>query len=427
MKLASPGLFGSKKLTQSSDIFEPEILENPFEWYQQALASTPVVSVNEGKEFVVLSHSLVSQAAGDPATFSSDFSSMMGGAHGDDPKIQAIREAGLPEMALLHFADPPTHTRFRKLVNLAFSAPRVNALEDHIRGIVLRLLKNVEGKETFDFVEEFCIPLPVEVIAQPLGMEPSDVPNIKRWSNAFADRIGALASLEREIECAEEILEWQNFVLTKVHARREAPTDDLLSAIVNASLDDERQLNDAEVLALYRDLMVAGNETTTSTLAGGLMLLLQNPDQLAKVRADMSLIPMMIEEMLRYLSPVAGIWRLATCETELGGVSIPKGAMVMLRFASANRDPSVFEDPDRFDITRPNVRKHLAFGRGIHMCVGNMLSRKEMAIAFEEIIKRIDEFELDESANDFRHAPNKLLRGLNALHLRSKKTLASAS
>lgn len=405
-------------------LFDPAVLEDPFDWYQQALGASPVMPIEEGRTYVILSHKLVSEAAGDPETFSSDFLALMNGARAQDPEIKAITAEGWPDIATLLTADPPVHTRFRKLVNLAFSAPRVNALEGHIRSIVVELLDRLADHEAVDFVRDFAVPLPVEVIAEPLGMGRGDIPDIKRWSNAFADRLGGLSSREREIECAREIVEWQHVAMEKVRARRAAPSGDLLSAIVNARVEGERPLDDPETLSIFQQLMVAGNETTTSTLAGGLLLLIRNPDQLAHVRADPALIPNMVEEMLRLLSPTAGLWRVTTREVEMGGVRIPQGAMVMLRFAAANRDPAVFPDPDRFDVTRRNTRTHLAFGRGIHMCVGNMLSRKELTMAFEEIVKRFDRFSLVDGANDFRHAPNKLLRGLIALHVKPERAAA---
>lgn len=371
---------------------------------------------------MVLSHKLVSEVAGRPQDFSSAFGAMMKGQREADPEIMAIESGGWPQVDTMLTADPPVHTRFRKLVNLAFSMPRVNAMEQDIRAIVSGLLDQLRGRDTVEFVHDFSVPLPVAVIARQIGMGPADYANVKRWSDAFTDRLGGMASHEREVECAREVVEFQQAVKRLIDARRggQGP-DDLLSAIVNARIDGEQPLDDAEILSVVQQLMVAGNETTTSTLAGGLLLLIQNPEQLAKVQANPSLIPNMVEEMLRLLSPTAGLWRLTTQDIEIGGGLIPKNSMVMLRFAAANRDPAVYPEPDRFDVERANARSHLAFGRGIHMCIGNMLSRKELIVAFEEILKRYEQFELAEGLNDFRHAPNRLLRGLIALHVKLKE------
>ncbi|NML95499.1 cytochrome P450 [Novosphingobium olei] len=410
--------------TSLPEFFDPAVIEDPFDWYREALARGPVARIAGGTVQMVLSHALVSEAAGRPQDFSSDFGALMRGNQVADPEIAAIEAEGWPTVDTMLTADPPRHTRFRKLVNLAFSMPRVNALEGSIRQIVDGLIDTMLERGTVEFVHDFAVPLPVAVIAGQIGME-NDVALVKRWSDAFADRLGGMASREREVEATRLIVEYQHFAKAQIDARRrdgrggQRGPDDLLSAIVNARSEGEAPLDDAEIMSVLQQLMVAGNETTTSTLAGGLLLLIRHPDQLAKVRANPALIPNMVEEMLRLLSPVGGLWRIATRDTELGGVPVTRGEMLMLRFAAANRDPAVFPDPDHFDVERKNARVHLAFGRGIHMCVGNMLARKELAVAFERLLARCDRFELPAGANDFAHVPNKLLRGLAALHVRA--------
>ena len=171
--------------------------------------------------------------------------------------------------------------------------------------------------------------------------------------------------------------------------------------------------------------MVAGNETTTSTLAGGMLQLIRNPEQMSKAAAaaggkDPKIIANLVEETLRTETPTAGMWRLVTRDTELGGVHLPKGSMLHLRYAAANRDPAKYHDPDKFDIGRDNARTHLAFGKGIHMCVGNMLSRKEVTVAFDELLSRLTNFEVaDEAAITI--PPNMLLRGIIKLPIRFRK------
>jgi len=165
--------------------------------------------------------------------------------------------------------------------------------------------------------------------------------------------------------------------------------------------------------------MVAGNETTTSTLAGGLLQLIRNPDQMEKAKAaaggrDPKVITNLVEESLRYETPTAGMWRVVKQDTELGGVTMPAGSVAQLRYAAANRDPAKFEDPDRFDIDRKNARAHLAFGKGPHMCVGNMLSRKEMLVAFDELLERLDDLEVADE-DGITILPNILLRGVTRL------------
>jgi cytochrome P450 len=399
------------------NFFDPELLEDPFDFYQAAIAEQPVFHLPGSDIHLVLAYDLVMEATGRVEDFSNDFGALLSGRRAEDPELKAVLDRGWPQRDTLLTADPPAHTRFRKLVSLAFSMKRVDSMEPYIRSIVTELIDGFAAKRECEFVRDFAVPLPVAVIAEQIGMSRADTPTVKRWSDAFADRLGGMISRERELECAREVVEFQHFMKGKLDERRARPADDLLSDLVNARVEDERPLDDAELLSILQQLMVAGNETTTSTLAGGLLLLIRNPAQLAKVRADPSLIPNMVEEMLRLESPTAGLWRVVRRDTELGGVRLAAGSMLMLRFAAANRDPSKFEAPDAFDVARRNANRHLAFGRGIHMCIGNMLARKELTVAFGELLRRLDDIRLDEG-NDLRHVPNMLLRGLSRLAIR---------
>ena len=399
------------------DFFSAEVLADPFAAYQQALSQCPVYEVPGSGITLVLSYALVAEATARVDDFSNDFSAILSGVRSADPDVVAVLEQGWPQRDTLLTADPPDHTRFRKLVNLAFSMKRVDALEAHIRAITNSLIDGFAARGECEFVGDFAMPLPVQMITEQIGIDRTDFATVKRWSDAFADRLGGMISKERELECAAEVVEFQHAMKAKIDARRAQPCDDLLSDLVNAQVDGERPLDDAELLSILQQLMVAGNETTTSSLAGGLVQLIRHPEQAAKVRANPALIRNMVEEVLRTESPTAGLWRVVKRDTELGGVPLKAGSMLMLRFAAANRDPARFPDPDVFDVERKNASSHLAFGRGIHMCVGNMLSRKELAVAFEELLKRFDHIEIaDEAA--LTYPPNMLLRGLSALPIR---------
>lgn len=402
----------------ASSFFDPQVIADPFDYYRAFLPDTPVVQLSEGM-FLVLSYELCAQATGEVETFSNNFQGTLSGAMAEDADVAAILSEGWPQVDTLLTADPPVHTRFRKLVNLAFSMKRVAAIEEDMRGVVIGLIDQMAAKGEADFVRDFGIPLPVAMIASQIGMSNDDLGKVKRWSDAFVDRLGRMIPKEREIECAREVVEFQHFVKAKIDERRTDRTDDLLSDLVHAEVDGERPLEDAEILSIMQQLMVAGNETTTSALAGGLLRLIENPDQMEKAVAavdagDERTIINLVEEVLRFESPTAGMWRMVLHDTELGGVAIPKGAMVQLRYAAANRDPAKYPDPDRFDLERANARSHLAFGKGIHMCVGNMLSRKEMAVAYTELLKRLTDFRLAEGYVP-SWPPNMLLRGLTTL------------
>ena len=398
------------------NLFAPEVIADPFAAYRAAHGEGPIHVVPGQGTLVVLSHELISEATGRVEDFSNDFAALLAGQRATDADVAAILARGWPQTNTLLTADPPVHTRFRKLVNLAFSMKRVDALEDHIRAIVTGLIDQFIERGSCEFVEEFAMPLPVQLITEQIGIDRTDYRTVKRWSDAFADRLGGVASKEREMECAELVVEFQHDMKERIEARRREPRDDILSDLVHARIDDERPLDDPELMSILQQLMVAGNETTTSLLAGGMVQMIRNPEQMAKVRADPSLIRNMVEEMLRTESPAAGLWRIAARDTELGGMAIKAGTLLMLRFAAANRDPAKYPDPDRFDVERANARTHLAFGRGIHMCVGNMLSRKEVAVAFEQLLARLDDLRIAEGAALHVH-PSLLLRGLTALPL----------
>lgn len=395
---------------KQKSFFHPDVLTSPFAFYQEHLATEPVYHDKATGLYLVLSHKLVSEATSRTDEFSNNFQAVLSGARSEDPEVKAILDEGWPQVDTLLTADPPVHTRFRKLVNLAFSAPRVNKLEAHIREIARDLIDSMLAGQEIEFVRDFAMPLPIRMISEQLGLTHEPPETIKRWTDAFVDRLGGMVPKERELQCAREVVEFQHAIKAQMDLRRASPTDDLLSDLVHAQIDGERPLDDGELLSIVQQLLVAGNETTTATLAEGIILLARNPSELAKAQADPKIIPNMVEEMLRLASASSGIWRVMKQDAELGGVTLPKGAMVMMRYAAANRDPERYNEPDRFIADRANARTHLAFGRGIHMCVGNMLSRKEMTVAFEELLPRIAGITLTDEAA-IAYPPNMMLRG----------------
>jgi cytochrome P450 len=220
------------------------------------------------------------------------------------------------------------------------------------------------------------------------------------------------------VEAARLIVEFQHYFAAKLEERRKEPREDIISDVVHAQVEDERPLDVPECLSILQQLLVAGNETTGNAIAEGMLLLVRNPEQLARVCADPGLVPNLVEEVLRLATPTVNMWRVVIRDTELAGVTIPKGSFALLRYASANRDESRFPDPDRFDVTRANAGEHLAFGHGIHFCLGAALARAEMAVAFRTLLARLEDWRLDPDAPAPRHKPNVLLRGLEALPLR---------
>jgi cytochrome P450 len=399
------------------NVFAPETLIDPFDYYRAVHDAGIAIEHLEGMNtWVVYSYDLCGEAAAKPEIFSNDFTALMGREADED--IQAVLAEGWPDLPTLLTADHPVHTRNRKLVNLAFSAPRVNAIEADMRQKSIDLIEAFADRGQCEFVEEFGVPLPVAMIAGQIGLE-DDPKRVKRWSDAAVDRFSQMVDHNRKLECARSLVEFQHYIKGLIDDRKANGGNDLLTDLVEARVEGETPLEDPEIMSLMQQFMVAGNETTTSTLAGGLLQLIRNPDQMAKAKAaaggrDPKVLGNLVEEALRYETPTAGMWRIVKADTELGGMQIPAGAVVQLRYAAANRDPKKFPDPDKFDIERTNARTHLSFGKGPHMCVGNMLSRKEMLVAFDELLERLDNFAVADE-NAIRILPNILLRGVTHL------------
>ncbi len=399
---------------KDTSVFAPDTLLEPWDYYTAIHdAGIDIEHIAEMNTFVVYDYELCSEATGKPEIFSNDFTSLMG--REQDEEIQAILAEGWPDVPTLLTADHPVHTRNRKLVNLAFSMKRVNAIEEEMRTKSIALIEKMAAKGGGDFVEDFAIPLPVHMIAGQIGLD-NDPKQVKKWSDAAVDRFSQMVDHERKKECARSLVEYQHYMKGKIDERRSNGGDDLLTDLVEARVEGETPLSDAEIMSIMQQFMVAGNETTTSTLAGAMLQLIRNPDQVEKVKAaaggrDPKLIMNLVEEALRYETPTSGMWRIVKADTELGGTKMPAGSIAQLRYAAANRDPKKFENPNAFDVERKNARAHLAFGKGPHMCVGNMLSRKEMLVAFDEIFERLDNFALaDESGIEVLQ--NILLRGV---------------
>lgn len=406
------------KPVELANFFEPATLIDPFDYYQAAHASAPILPVPQQNLHIVFNYDLIAEATGRTDEFSNDFGALLGGTRAQDPEVRAILDKGWAVPSTLLTADPPIHTRFRKLVNLAFSMPRVNAIEADIRAKVISLIEGFADRGECEFLEDFAVPLPVSMIAKQIGLE-DQLDRVKRWSDSAVDQLSQMISKERELECARDGVEFQHVIKAKIDERRAHGGDDLLNDLVQARIDGEQPLNDPEIMSIMNQFMVAGNETTTSTLAGAMLQLIRSPEQLAKAAAaaggkDPKVIGNLVEEALRTETPTAGMWRVVTRDAELGGHHLAKGSMLHLRYAAANRDPAKFPEPDKFDIERGNARTHLAFGRGIHMCVGNMLSRKEVAVAFDELLARLTNFSITDEAA-IAVPPNMLLRGITRL------------
>jgi len=402
--------------------FDPAAMQCPFPHYAQMRSEQPVMRIESVGMYLVTGHELVMQVLRDPATYSSLF----GGA--SMPLPSGAREAmaevmaeGYPRVPTMLTADMPEHTRYRRLVSKAFTPKVVAELEPVIRSITTRLIDSWIDTGRIEFVEQFGVPLPVEVIAHALNVPDSRLADFKRWSDDSIAGIGTNISLDERIAAERGVNEFQHYFAAELDRRRTEPQDDLLTALLNARIDDDdpdvtdkRPLDMPEMLSIIQQLLVAGNETTTKLLTETMRLLAENPEEWERLKQDPSRAPQIVEEALRLSTPTQGMFRISTKDHELGGVHIPEGARLVIVFASANRDESLYPEPDDFDPDRDHLRDHLAFGKGIHFCLGAALSRLEGKVALEELSSRIESFSLPDT-NEFQYFPSFILRGLTRL------------
>ncbi len=321
------------------------------------------------------------------------------------------------------FMDPPAHTRLRSLASQAFSPARVAVLRTHIREIVKRLLDDVQNKGEMDIIRDLGEPLPAIVTAEMLGVPIGDRHRLKSWSADFAEMLG---NFQHNPEHAPRMLraveEMTGYFKDQVCMQRDCPQEGLVHSLMTAEVDGDR-LSDEEVVATCIVTMVGGLETTTNLIGNGVLTLLRNPDEMKRLRQDISLVPSAVEEMLRYESPSQHTGRLASEDVELGGRLIRKGQAVMAVMAAANRDPERFPDPDRFDISRPDNR-HLAFGYAAHFCFGAALARVEGQEVFEALMRRLHDLEL-QPVQHLTWRNNLGLRGLTALPVKFRASHAA--
>jgi cytochrome P450 len=307
--------------------------------------------------------------------------------------------------------DPPDHTRVRKLVNKAFTPRRIEGLRRHIETIVDELLAPVLQSGRMDVIGALAAPLPAIVIAELLGVPPEDHRQFKAWASEIVASLGQPTIGERRGTALPAMQSLFGYLSDIIAARRTEPRDDLISAMVLAQEENDA-LSDSELLATSNLLLIAGHETTTNLIGNGLLALLREPDELERLRNDMTLLPTAIEELLRYDGPVQATVRVAKEDVELGGHHIDEGSLLLVGIGAANHDPEVFEQPERLDIGRdPNP--HLAFGLGVHFCLGAPLARLEGAIALRALLERFPRLALATEAPEYRSNP--VLRGLVSL------------
>jgi cytochrome P450 len=377
------------------NIFSDDNRRNPYPLYAQLRSTSPVLHVPPPFDgWLIFDYDGVKWALNDVETFSSR----------------------IPAPPWFIFTDPPQHTKLRGLISRAFTPRMIANLEPRIRELSRELLDAVAGRDEIDLATEYSAILPMKVIASILGIPLSDWAKYRHWSDivlrlSYSRSGGEEAARSRQdFKTVSE--EMGRYVAEMIEERRRTPQDDLITHLIEAEVDGER-LSHQDMLGFFQVLLIAGQETTADLINNAILSFIENPGELERLRANPELMPSAIEEVLRYRSPLQWMMRAPRRDVEINGQTIPAGKLVLTMIGSANRDPKQFPAPDRFDITRePNP--HIAFGHGIHFCLGAALSRLETRIALSDLLGRFRHFEL---ATTDAWPPRRALHVLGPAHL----------
>lgn len=384
-------------------LFAPDILDDPYPTYAGLRAQPGAFwqphPHGEGGMWMLTRHTDVEQALKDTRLTK------------DATKVRDVGEQVMPGHMLDR--DPPDHTRMRGLVAHAFTPRVIEGQEAHIRDIARDLLARATPGEPFEAMHGYAMPLPVIVIAELLGVPPEDRDLFRGWSSDFIDGGDfATATPESAARAQAGIMALGGYFTQLIERRRQHPTDDLISHLIRAE-DELGALRPGELVSNCLLLVIAGHETTVNLIGNGLKALLDHPAQLDRLRAQPTLLPQAIEEMLRFDPPVQrALFRAALEDVQIGSQHVRKGEQVSAVIGAANRDPAVFPEPDHFDVTRtPN--RHLSFGRGLHFCLGAPLAKLEARVAFEELLRAFPDLTL----RRYSRRPSTMFRGLRELWL----------
>lgn len=414
-------------------LFDIPTLKNPYDAYQKLRDHAPVYFVPGMNVHVITRYDLLREATMDTETFSSKFDQFLGTAQimmfeaaPDDIKAELIRINGemTPIPPTMLTLDEPEHTKYRSLVSKLFVAGQIKKMEPYVQSIIDDAIEGfVDAPGEVDFMEAFAFPVPLRIIADRLGIPPED----REFFNDAATAAAAGLRLspvtpEEMVRRAQLGLDLQKLLIGLVEARRKEPLDDMITILANSKLEDEdRHLTHGECLSVLNQFLVAGHETTTSTFGWGMLLLCRNPEVQDRIRGDAKAVRVFVEEALRLESPVQGLPRVVTRDTELGGYKLSAGDMVMLRYGAANRDERQFADPDVVNVERAKAGQQLAFGSGVHHCIGAPLARQELNLGFPALLRRMGNFRLAPGHPDPEAEPSFILRNLPELYVEFDK------
>lgn len=408
---------------------EPDALRCPYPHFDRAREEQPVAFVPDIECWLVTSYADIVHVARDPHTFSSimptgpvlarqQLEGIMA-IFADEPELAARLGRPAAKARVLIGADPPDHARQRKLVNRAFTPPKVKVLEPRILDVANELVDAFAAEGEVEIVRDYAVLLPLTIIAECLGVADDDLPRFKRWSDDLTGLIGNHAMTREQTRSL--LLSQQEFFVyfgERIEERRAQPREDLISDLVEAMIDEVPLSND-EILGMLSQFLVAGNETTTKLIASAVRVLLEQPERIDALRGDPAGIPPFLEEVLRLEPPVQGLYRTATTDTEVGGVAIKAGEHLLLMYAAGNRDGERFAEPLCIDPDRPYLMSHLSFGAGEHFCLGSALARAEGRIAIEVLLDRLADLRPADGVDLARleYEPSYVLHGIKELRV----------
>ena len=413
---------------QDVQLFSIDTLINPYDAYKTLRDGAPIYYVPELNVHVITRYDLLREAIRDTKTFSSKFDGFLQESQrimfeSAAPEVQAelIRLNGemIPLPPTMLTLDEPEHTQYRSLVNKLFTASQIKAAEPAVQKVIDDTIAALGDAEAIDFATEFAFPVPLKIISDRLGIPEEDRPFFFEAATAAASalRLTPLTG-EQMVHRAQLALDLQKLLVRLVEARREKPEDDMITILANSKLEvEDRYLTHGECISVLNQFLVAGHETTTSAFGWGMLLLCKNPELQDEIRGNPKLVKTFVEEALRIEAPVQGLPRLVTRDTELGGYKLSAGDMIMLRYGAANRDERQFPNPDAVDVHRQKAGQQMAFGAGVHFCIGAPLARQELNLGFPAILEHGRNFRLDPDKPAPEAEASFILRNLPHLHV----------
>jgi len=407
--------------------FLDSALQNcPYEAYRMLRDDAPIWKDPITGFYVVSRFEDMRKVLLDTKNFSNDMRMGQGNSREQlDPErahrmLRLYEENGWVPGATLAGRDDPNHKQMRAMFNEAFKPKKINAMDPFVRDTAYKLIDAFIDDGKCDWIKQYAVPLPLIVIGQQMGVPEQDIWKIKAWTDAWVQRLGMMQTEEEEQWSVEMEIEAQHYFQPIFERLRQEPDDSLLSELVNREIPEwGRALTDNELHAeTMADTFVGGSETTTNAIGYGVKLLIENPDvwTLLKSNPDKYL-KTFCEEVVRLEGPVQGLFRIAANDIEMHGVTIPKGSMVNVRYAAANRDEREFDCPSEIDLERQKAGRHLGYGSGIHHCLGAPLARRELFWAFHALINRVEELSFEPGMNSFEVAPSFSLRAMKELNI----------